>query len=448
MKNSLRKLSALVLLALLTLGMAGAATAPRIAYGWLCWSDDATMLSRDSASGAWTIHIEPVRQYLCAIANAGADEVRVLPYGVWGPRPDGILSQFSPYVVNGGKFNLAEFNDYYFPIMRRFIEAANEYGLRVRFVWFDNCQLAGNYKNPWETNGQGITSFYGKPADKYSRPWIRRVVQEFTGLDVSYALGNETTDPEFVGMADRVLIPAVRELGLNPSRLYFGATMSRVAWQGTGYDIHAPPTVQDLVRSHFAGEFGDSFGHKIAREVHGCGVGIDPGSLAHQALWWWAGKPVGPFELSDDGEWAGASKCDREDAGHVRPSAEQWTATIKASLCKNINYEHLPKGGDLACQVAVLRAMYRAIYDRWPTEQYVYAPLIQMVQVAVCPDSGLLPNKYCPATELREFEQGHEPTEVCGIHKAKDCGCGGWFWRGDFRRWWDCVFGDGPKWCK
>jgi len=108
----------------------------------------------------------------------------------------------------------------------------------------------------------------------------------------------------------------------------------------------------------------------------------------------------------------------------------------------------LPKGGDLACQVNTLRAMYHAINGRWPVEKYVYAPLPVMVQVDVCPTSGLLPNKYCPATELREFEQGHEPTGACAVHKAKDCKCSHWLRVLDFKRWWDCVFGDGPKRCK
>jgi hypothetical protein len=441
----------LVLLAFLTIGLGIAAPAPKLTYGWLCWSDDAAMLSRDA--GTWTLHVEPVREYLCAIANAGADEVRVLPYGVWGSRPDGLLSQFSPYAIRDGRFDLATFNPDYFRIMRRIIEAANEYGLRVRFALFDNCQLAGNYKNPWETNVQRIASFYGPDADRYSRAWIERVVLEFSGLDVSYALGNETTDPEFVGMARRVLIPIVRELGLKPERLYFGATMTRVPVVGDAYDLDAPSTVQDLVRSEFAGAFGDDFAHKITREVHGCGAFLGIGTFADQAANWWAGKPVGPFELSDDGEWAGASLCDREDAGHVRPSAEQWTATIKATLCKNVSYEHLPKGGNLACQVQTLRAMYRAIYGRWPVEKYAYTPLPVMVQVAVCPDSGRLPNKYCPRTELREFEQGQEPTEVCTTHGPKDCDCRYWLESGgdkqmDVRRWWLCIMGLGPKKCR
>jgi hypothetical protein len=423
----------------------------KLAYGWLCWSDDPAMLSRDA--GTWTLHIEPVREYLCSIANAGADEVRVLPYGAWGPRPDGINSQFAPYVVKDGKFDLATFNDWYFPIMRRFIQAANEYGLRVRFVWFDNCQLAGNFKNPWETNVQGITSFYGPDADAYARSWIDRCIAEFSGLDVSWAFGNETEAPEFVGMAKRVLVPAVRDHKLAPARLAYGATMTRVPWSDARQTYWGDSTVQDLVRSEFAGAFGDSFAHKITREVHGCGAFLGIGTFADQAANWWAGKPVGPFELSDDGEWAGASLCDREDAGHVRPSAEQWTETIRATLCKNVNYEHLPKGGNLACQVQTLRAMYRAIYGRWPTEKYTYTPLPVMVQIAVCPTSGLLPNKYCPATELREFEEGKEPTEVCTTHGPKDCDCRYWLESGgdkqmDVRRWWLCIMGLGPKKCR
>jgi len=425
----------------------------KLTYGWLCWSDEQAMLSRDA--GVWTLHVERVREYLCGLANAGVDEVRILPYGVWGPRPDGILSQFSPYVVRDGKFDLSQFNDWYFPIMRRFIQAANEYGLRVRFVWFDNCQLHGKFKNPWETNVQGVTSFYGKDADDHARAWIDRIILEFAGLDVSWAFGNETEDPEFVGMAKRVLIPAVRDHGLDPARLAYGACMTPVPWNDAKQTYWGDSTVQDLVRSEFAGAFGDAFAHQIEREVHGCGTSTDRGSRFDQACNWWGGKHVGPFRISDDGTFNGASKCDREDDAHVRPSAEQWTATVNAGAgYNNIRYEHLPKGGSLACQVATLRAIYRAANGRWPEQKYVYTPLPVIVQVAVCPDSGLLPNKWCPATELREFEQGHEPTGICAVHKAKDCKCRYWLdanlngGRINLKRWILCILGLGGRKCK
>ncbi len=426
----------------------------RLTYGWLCWTDDPTMLSRDD--GKWVLHDEPVREYLCALANAGVDEVRVLPWGVWGKRPHGLYSQFQPYEIRDGKFDLSAWNYWYFPIYRKFIEYANSYGLRVRFVWFDNCQLHGNFKNPWETNAQGITSFYGKDADAYTRTWIDRCIAEFAGLDVSWAFGNETNDPEFIGMARRVLIPAVRAHGLDPARLYYGATMTKVPWiVSDKYPDGAyigPSTVQDLVRSEFAGAFGDEYAHKITREVHGCGVELGRGSMVDQAFFWWGEKPwVGDVDVSDDGTWNGEPNCDSEPTGATRPSARQWEATVKASRCTNFNYEHLPKGGDLGCQVNRLREIYRAIHGVYPPEKYIYVPLpppVEYVDVPVCPVSEVLPNEYCPPAVTERFIKGAEPTAICTIHKKPKCSCWGWLWRGDFKRWWDCLFGDGPKKCK
>jgi hypothetical protein len=454
MKRIIRNISALILLTFLFLGLAGptAAANQRLTYGWLCWSGESAMLSRDA--GAWTLHVETARQYLCAIANSGVDEIRVLAYDPWSQNLSDINSLFSPYVIRDGRFDLATFNDWYFPIVRRFIQAANEYGIRVRFCFFDNCQFAGSYPNPWETNVQGITSFYWPDADAYSRPFIDRCIAEFAGLDVSWAFGNENTPPEFVGMARRVLIPAVRAHNLDPSRLYFGATMTAIPWENGDYEDAGRYTTQDLTRAAFGDEFGDDFAHRITREVHGCGAYMEPGSMYHQAVTWWAGKPVGPFEMGDDGEWTGASLCDSEGPARTRPSPAQWTATIEASRgYSNVSgYEHCPKGGPLSCQVQVLSAMYKALHGVAPPQKYVYAPLIQMVQVAVCPTSGLLPNQYCPRTELREFEQGHEPTAICTVHRKPDCSCGAWLdtshgRKMDFLRWIRCLFG-GPKRCK
>lgn len=44
----------------------------------------------------------------------------------------------------------------------------------------------------------------------------------------------------------------------------------------------------------------------------------------------------------------------------------------------------------------------------------------ETVKVEVCSASGLLPNEYCPAKELREFKKGTAPTETCAVHRAPD----------------------------
>ncbi len=47
-------------------------------------------------------------------------------------------------------------------------------------------------------------------------------------------------------------------------------------------------------------------------------------------------------------------------------------------------------------------------------------PPPEIIEVEVCSESGLLPNEYCPETEIREFEKGKEPTEYCDIHQAPE----------------------------
>jgi len=42
-------------------------------------------------------------------------------------------------------------------------------------------------------------------------------------------------------------------------------------------------------------------------------------------------------------------------------------------------------------------------------------PVPEMVEVAVCPKSGLLPGTYCPSEDIRKFERGQEPAERCTV---------------------------------
>jgi len=44
------------------------------------------------------------------------------------------------------------------------------------------------------------------------------------------------------------------------------------------------------------------------------------------------------------------------------------------------------------------------------------------IEVEVCSESALLPSVFCLETEIRQYEQGSEPTELCDIHKAPEPG--------------------------
>jgi hypothetical protein len=60
------------------------------------------------------------------------------------------------------------------------------------------------------------------------------------------------------------------------------------------------------------------------------------------------------------------------DFDGARPSAARWAEIVKMTMgMKNdFTYEHLPQGPDLACQVATIKAIYRAIYGVDPVAKY------------------------------------------------------------------------------
>lgn len=398
----------------------------------------------DAIADKWTLNEIKLNEYLCAIANAGANGIRILPWSVWWERPCGIKSQFQAYKMLGGKFDLEEYNDYYFPIMRKIFDIAHKYNLNVWFPLLDNCQLKGDQfrqYSPWVNNVQGIGSFYERAADRFIAGWMRRCVEEFGTEKMFYPFGNETTEPAFEAVCQRVILPIAQDLKLDPATLAFGATMQNQPYLGNG--MYGPDTstlkkLQVLVSLGF----GDNYLLNMFREVHNCGGAaadeLRPfGHSYHQALHWWGGHPI-KVMLSDDGVWDGDSLCDREDDRHVRPSAATLKTMVAYALntyphqmnydgykyTHLLNFEHLPKGGNLACQCISIRAMADAYKDKFGA----YPENVDA-------------HHYTPPSPEPEPEPEPVPTPT-------NCKCRYWLEDLNFKRWLKCILFGGKKKCR
>jgi hypothetical protein len=334
--------------------------------------DDDRFIRRES--GTWALDEDALHDHLLAISDAGANALRIMPWGVWGPRPDGRASQFQAYALAGDKWNLGEWNDYYFPIVRRVVEIANGCGLRVIFDYLDQCE-AGNQYSPWWNNTQNVDGFYDPRSYPFVKAFMLKAFDALAGLNIMHSFGNEMTNRAAIELFRHTFVPLKQERNIPSAACNFGGMLERVPYDPVTGFYGGPTNVQDLIRGGpFEEAFGEAEKFKVTRNVHSCGARMEIGSEWHQAVTWWARKPpafnIGPVIVSDDGEWLGASPCDRvlyNGQWQVRPSAEQWAATMDATfaVADNFSFEHCPKSFSVACQVATFRAMAEAYKRRF-----------------------------------------------------------------------------------
>lgn len=334
-----------------------------IIYGLMgMFQDDAGFLKLKD--NKWVLDEYGLINHLTAIKDAGANGIRTLPWGVWGSHPgQNPAYQFQPYVLKGGKWDLSTFNTHYFSNVKKAFEIINGLNMTAILSVFDNCQLHGGYRkwSPWYSNVQGITSFYDKAADKYSRTWLTFLTKRFGGYDVIWGFGNELENKAAPDFAKRVLLPFVKSKSLPFDRLTYGATTKIVSGDSN----------QDVIRNAVEDTFGKTAERSIIMEDHGF-----PFTASLPA---WGNKPWRKL-YSDDGCYTGKSLCDKNARGS-RPSAVEWQA--KAAYILNhypaekngmqglINFEHLtavyPPNAD--CQAGTIRAIsgaYKAKFKCWP----------------------------------------------------------------------------------
>jgi len=351
----------------------------QIIYGPLCMLQDPRVVLYDRSEDWWYLDEAVVNTEFCAVANAGAVGIRIMPWGPWEAHPYGIKSQFQPYIINDDKYDLSKFNTYYFPIVKKVIQIARKYGMKTWWCWFDNCQFAGSYRrwSPWVTNLQNITTVYDSKAYPFLKTWIQRCETEFAGLDVRHAWANEGNNIGMQNLVRNVVWPMMRQYHFDPKKMTYGATMKAAPYINGEYLGDAG--MLDQLKKITGTEFGDPTKLAIWKEVHSVGGKGYPAvpNLLNQALQWWA-RPMNNgvrIWLSDDGVWDGDSACDFEaSTGRRRPSATRWAAIVKATkgYGNDFTYEHLPKGGNLACQIQTLKAIYKALNGVNPIEKYHY----------------------------------------------------------------------------
>jgi len=339
-----------------------------IGYGLMgVFQNDAKFVTFDGTN----FHLDALRltEHLSTIARAGANFVRVLPWGVWGSHPgQKKATQFQPYVLKkvGTQelWNLDAFNTYYFPIVKEFFTIANGVGLTVLWDLFDNCQLHGSYSkwSPWVNNTQGVLSFYDKKADVYTKRWVSTMTLRHQTNDVIWGFGNELENPDAPDFVKRAIFPYITLRNLEFRRLTYGATVK---------DNGALDSIQDTIRKSVREKFGLVAEKDVIIEDHGWpwnyGLSI------------WGSKPYCKL-FSDDGFYGGLSICDRRDKG-ARPSASQWKTRVKYVLAnypvsmggrpRLISFEHLPGiyPPDNTCQSATIRAIssaYKEKFNVWP----------------------------------------------------------------------------------
>lgn len=326
-----------------------------IGYGMLGLFQDPAFVAFNGK--AWTLDETFLKKHLKAMANAGANFVRVLPWGVWGPHKYGRRSQFQPYVLNVDKnlWDLATFNAYYFPIVKRVFEIINGLNLTVLWDWFCNCQFHGGTRkwSPWYSNVQGITSFYGKDADKYTRRWLSTTILRYGYYDVIWGFGNELENRAAPDFVKRVIFPFIKAKNLPFDHLTYGATTKIVAGDSN----------QDIIRNAVEDTFGKDAERSIFMEDHGWPF------TASLPIW---GKKPWRKIYSDDGYY---------DALDNRPSPTAWGAKAKfiltnyysAARPQIISFEHLPPKGDHskpereAAAIRAISAAYKGKFRTWPT---------------------------------------------------------------------------------
>jgi hypothetical protein len=183
----------------------------------------------------------------------------------------------------------------------------------------------------------------------------------------------------------------------------------------------------------------------IYRAVHGC-MDKDSENFVDAFNMWCGGDgkkhPIRAL-FSVDGVFKGASDCDWTTVkGKIqrRPSMEQLRSFVRFLLDKarqlffpdgspEYAIEYLPKAVNKdACSQAALEVISEECerkfgkapenFGEYPNDWVEPLPSPPpTIDIEVCKESGLLPNEWCPAKEIKTFIKGEEPTTTCGVHK-------------------------------
>jgi hypothetical protein len=251
---------------------------------------------------------------------------------------------------------------------------------------------------------------------------------------------------------------------LDPSHMTYGPTLPTWEYLGGGqYPDKVSDKTLGTLKEMTGTLLGDRVKAQIYREIHG--VDIPPydkwrpfGAHIHQAIegWGGAGHPIRIIASNDAAKFRltdpRASDCDIAE-GEARISREEWRKLTRyilkgyppegGGLRARVIIEVCPQTEDAVCIAGSIKAISQGIHDElgeWPT-WYGKVPYVPEP-----PPPPIPPAPPDPPEPPQPPGPPDPPTPP--IPPAPKCSCWGWLWRGDFKRFWDCVFGDGPKRCK
>ena len=268
-------------------------------------------------TGRWYLRETQCRDELRAMANCGANYVRLLALAPW--LEGGVTDQqriFSPFPQGAGHaFTLQGGTPEYYSVVRRVAEIANESGLTLWLDLFDHCG-ATSLNSPWVTNEEGVHGYADPGADGYTSGYIRTMVEALRGCDVIFGWGNEFRDRDETEFSLRVVAPTLSQCNVPWERQAYGAD-----------NLYKEPCEQDWQKSRLEDAYGLDAKLRCIRPVHGIGVDY---SRAELIASWWGRNPIRK-SLSDDGVFDGASTVDvqTDNPSRKRPSPEQWRTTIR-----------------------------------------------------------------------------------------------------------------------
>jgi hypothetical protein len=250
-------------------------------------------------------------------ANEGANVCRVLPFSLFGnASPEAVFQPFK-YVGNG-QWDLSQYNDHYFPVMRKAIEIAKSLGVKIWLELFDHCGLWNKpgesvlHLNPWANNIQGYENFY--TPSEFITQYVNRMLAEF-GDTVLWGLGNELTESHMI----KTILSAFKGKGIVP--FSYGADLDI-----PGEENH------NSVRKAQAMEVERVWGENEKIQLFHC---------CHKACDWTSERVTKPVFW-----WAYHSIAFSDDGAFPRPDGAQWAETIEYVLNnQNMNVPQFGQSG-------------------------------------------------------------------------------------------------------
>jgi len=213
------------------------------------------------------------REWCRSSADAGANGIRILPYAPWA-YPSGavpINKLWSPYLLDGGKWDLSKYNSAYFTALKQMVAIAREYNLDIWFSLFDNCQFhhGAEKVTPWGNNKQGINGYYGSLP--YALKWTDKVLAVL-GDTVKYELINEGELRNFPGAPEWNVAVFDRLIakGIDPANICWGALPSTIYKDGIFQQDREHDLGQKILSITERRDRAQS--NMVYRAMHGVGV--------------------------------------------------------------------------------------------------------------------------------------------------------------------------------